>query len=371
VRGDRVFVSGDFTSIGGSPQPRQFFAALDTVNGEATDWNPGASDVGNVLRLAGDTLYAGGYFTEIAGAPRKYLAAFHASTGDLLDWHPDPDGPVLALDGVESTLYVGGLFQLIGGQWRPCLAAVDVASGAALPWDPQVVPGVVDALLANGNAIYVGGAFTQIGGQARNAIAALERTTGMATSWDPQPAGWGSQARVRTLAMVDGTLCVGGDFATMGGQPRICLAAVDTRTALATAWNPGLDGLVWSLRADANDLYAGGGFTRAGGVPAVGLAAFSTGTQPGPNPLALTLASIPNPARDNTLIRFTLPQAATVSVSLFDLQGRRVARVLDAEFRDAGRHDIPLRTNLLRPGIYLCCLDAGDRRVTRKMVIIE
>jgi hypothetical protein len=370
--GDRVFVSGDFTSIGGDPQPRQRLAALDTLNGEVVDWNPGANGVASGFLLEGDTLYAGGEFTQIGGQPRNYLAAVDATTGQVLPWDPSPNSVVIAMARSGSTIYVGGLFDRIGGQWRPNLAAVDATTGILSSWNAHVDPGVVDALLVSDNKLYVGGGFEQIGGQPRNSIAALDATTGAATPWYPQASGWGSPIRVRALAMIDSTLYVGGSFGTMGGQPRICLAAVDTATALATAWDPGLDGLVWSLRADGSDLYVGGGFTRAGGLPAVGLATFPAPDEPLPVPPAFALAqSIPNPARSSAIIRFSLPEASAVTLSVYDLQGRRVATLLDHTFREAGRHDVAVPSNRWRPGVYLYRLEAGGRSATRKMVVLE
>lgn len=371
VKGDRVFVSGDFTSIGGDPQPRQNLAALDTLNGEVLDWNPGANSLADMFLLEGDTLYAVGYFTEVGGQPRNYVAAIDATTGEVTAWNPDADSWVLTMARSGSTIFLGGIFQRVGGQRRPCLAAVDAHTGAALPWDSQVVPGVVDALLVSGNTLYVGGGFEQIGGQPRSSLAALDATTGEATPWYPEASGWGSPTRVRALALVDSVLYVGGSFATMGGQPRICLAAVDTSTALAMAWNPGLDGLVWTMGTEGKELFVGGGFTRAGGLPAVGLAAFTIPDAPAPRPLAFALTSIPNPARADAVIRFTLPQAAQVCLSVFDLQGRRVARLLEEAFREAGRYDIPLQARGLKPGVYLCRLDAGGRSATRKMVFMK
>lgn len=371
VKGDRVFVSGDFTTIGGDPQPRQKLAALDTLNGEVLDWDPGANSVADVFLLQGDTLYAGGEFTQVGGQPRNYLAALDATTGQVLPWDPSPNSIVIAMARNGSTLYVGGLFDRVSGQQRRYLAAVDATTGALASWDAHVAPGVVDALLVSGNKLYVGGGFEQIGGQPRNSIAALDATTGEATPWYPQASGWGSPIRVRALALIDSTLYVGGSFGVMGGQPRICLAAVDTSTALATAWDPGLDGLVWTMRAEGKELFVGGGFTRAGGVPGVGLAAFTIPDTPAPRPLAFALTSIPNPARADATIRFTLPQAARVSLSVFDLQGRRVARLLDRALSEAGRHDTPLQTGGLKPGIYLCRLEAGGRTATRKIVVMK
>lgn len=371
VSGDRVFVSGDFTSIGGDPQPRQRLAALDTLNGEVVDWNPGANSVAGVFLLEGDTLYAGGEFTQIGGQPRNYLAAVDATTGQVLPWDPSPNSVVIAMARSGSTLYVGGLFDRIGGQQRRHLAAVDATTGTLSSWDAHVAPGVVDALLVSGNTVYVGGGFEQVGGQPRNSIAALDATTGEATPWYPQASGWGTPIRVRALALIDSTLYVGGSFGTMGGQPRVCLAAVDTATAIATTWDPGLDGLVWSLRVEGSELYVGGGFTRAGGTPAVGLAAFTIPDTQAPQPLSFALTSLPNPARGNAVIRFTLPQAARVSLSVFDLQGRRVTRLLEGAVRTAGRHDIPLQTSGLKPGVYLCRLEAGGLSATRKMVVMR
>lgn len=371
VKGDRVFVSGAFTSIGGNPQPRQRLAALDTLNGEVVDWNPGANSVATVFLLAGDTLYAGGEFTQVGGESRGHLAAIHTTSGDVTDWTQNVGGEVLAMARRGNTIYVGGLFLQMGGEPRVNLGAVDAASGALLPWDAQMETGVVEALLVNDNTLYVGGSFQGVGGQSRNSIAAVDATTGHPTPWYPRATSWGSPTRIKALALVDSTLYVGGSFGTMGGEPRICLAALDTATALATPWNPGLDGLVWTLKADGHELFVGGGFTRAGGLPAAGLAAFRGVESPEPRPIALTLTSNPNPARADAVVRFALPVAARVSLALFDLQGRRVASLLDGAVRAAGRHDVLLQTAALSVGMYFCRLEAGGRRATSKILVVK
>src|SRR5439155_18734229 len=120
--------------------------------------------------------------------------------------------------------------------------------GELTPWNPSTDNDVVEALLVNGSTVYVGGGFGQIGGQPRQSLAALDAVTGAATAWNPAPTKWDVVTpRIRGLALVDSVLYVGGSFASIGGQPRICLAAVDTATGLATEWNPELDGLIWSL----------------------------------------------------------------------------------------------------------------------------
>ena len=373
VSGDRVFVSGDFANIGGAPQPRRSLAALDTLNGEVTGWNPGANSVGTVFLPDGDTLYVGGEFTEVGGQPRNYLAALSATTGEILPWNPNANSPVYAMALGGNTIYVGGTFQVLGGQTRRGIAAVDAATGELTPWNPSTDNDVVEALLVNGSTVYVGGGFGQIGGQPRQSLAALDAVTGAATAWNPAPTKWDVVTpRIRGLALVDSVLYVGGSFASIGGQPRICLAAVDTATGLATEWNPGLDGLTWSLAAYGNNVYAGGGFTRAGGLPSAGLAAFSIPDRPVPTSVSFALAqSIPNPARSSAIIRFSLPQAAPVTLSVFDVQGRRVASLLNHALQAAGRHDVPVQSDGWKPGVYLYRLEAGGRSATRKMVVLE
>lgn len=372
LSGDRVFVSGDFASIGGVPQPRRHIAALDTVNGEVLDWDPGANEVASVLLLERDTLYAGGYFTEVGGQPRNHLAAIDATTGEVRTWNPNADSWVLTMARSGNTVYMGGIFQKMGGQWRRGIAAVDAATGALTPWNPDTDNSTVDALLVDVSTVYVGGGFNQIGGQPRQGIAAIDATTGDATAWQSQITAWGAPIRVRALALQEGRLYVGGRFASIGGQPRICLAAVDTSTGLATDWDPGLDGLVWSLASNENTVYVGGGFSRAGGLPTAGLAAIMALDDPPSAPLAFALAqSIPNPTRSRAIIRFTLPQAMPVSLSVYDLQGRRVATLLDRTFQEAGRHDVLVTSDRWKPGVYLYRLVAGGRSATRKLVVLE
>jgi hypothetical protein len=371
IRGDRVLVSGDFASIGGQPQPRHYFAALDTINGEVLDWDPGAGDIANVFLLVDDTLYVGGEFRQMGGQIRNYAAAVSATTGEVLPWNPNANWPVLALARSGNTMYVGGLFDRIRGQIRPSIAAVDATTGAVALWNPGT-DGLVEALLVDGNKVYVGGGFTQIGRQARESLAAVDATTAKPTPWDPRPTPWGIRPRVWSLALAGGKLYAGGVFGSIGEQPRICLAEVDTTTGLATNWDPGLDGLVWSLKVEGNTLYVGGGFARAGGLPAAGLAAFTLPQKAAPVPRSFTLAQcVPNPARSSATIQFALPAAATVTLSVYDLQGRRIASLLDHAVEDAGPHDVPVRTDGWKPGVYLYRLDAGPWSATRKMVVVR
>ncbi len=378
VHEGKVLVSGDFSVIGGHPQSRSYFAALDTLDGGVADWDPGANDLATSFLLAADTLYVGGMFSTIGGQPRYGLAAVSATTGEVLPWDPNAGSPfdgyslVYTMARESESIYLGGTFTEIGGQPRLGLASVDATTGTLNAWDPGTDNSTVKTLVAAGGTLYVGGGFHALGGQPRNAIGAVDAATGAVLPWYPPPTGWGAPSDVEALAVLDSLIYVGGSFETMNGQPRICLAAVDTATSLVTSWDPGLDGRVWALATGGNTLYVGGGFARAGGLPAANLAAFTMPTRPQLPPSTLRLAQcFPNPVRATAQIRFDLPAAGIVTLSVYDLQGRRVATPLNRSVLPAGDHRVEVSTQAWRPGMYLCRLEEAGRVASRKIVVVR
>lgn len=88
------------------------------------------------LSLNGNTLYAGGNFTTIAGQPRSRIAAFDITTGNLTGWDPNASNTVNSFAFNGNQVYVGGQFLTIGGQTRNNLAALDETTGNASGWNP-------------------------------------------------------------------------------------------------------------------------------------------------------------------------------------------------------------------------------------------
>jgi hypothetical protein len=97
---------------------------------------------------------------------------------------------------------------------------------------------------------------------------------------------------------------------------------------------------------------------------------------PPATPAALILhPNHPNPFRPPTTFTFDLPQAAPVTVRIFDGNGRLVRVLLDAPLAAGtralewdGRDGAGRR---LASGIYICRLETGSAARTRKIVLIE
>ena len=281
-----VYAGGSFTSIGG--QTRNMLAAIDAASGVPTAWDPaagfgrtGATRSIDALAVLGSTVYVGGDFGLIAGQFRSCLAAIDAATGSVTAWNPGANKRVFTLGASASVVYVGGTFNSTGGVVRRHLAAIDAATGQATPWNPEAASASfnlpsndlarVNALTLINGRIYAGGSFATIDGQPRNNLAALDPTTGAPSNWDPNANGI-----VYALANSGSTLYVGGAFTAIGGLTRNRIAAFDSVTGAPTAWNPEADSSVQALALSGSIIYAGGNFTSIGGQPRSYIAALDT-----------------------------------------------------------------------------------------------
>ena len=165
----------------------------------------------------------------------------------------------------------------------------------------------------------------------RHLLAGLDTATGEATAWDPNPMGsvtGGSGASVFALAASDQAVYIGGNFTSIGGQSQWCLAAFTTNT--------------------------------------VGVPQFMDPTR-----TILVGRNSPNPFRDATLIQLSLTTAERVTIGVFDLAGREVARLLENAPCAAGTHQVEFRAHGLPSGAYLCRIRAGAAATTRRLALIR
>ncbi len=288
VHGDRLFAGGEFEAVNRGTLSRPGLAAFLVNGGGRADeeWAPvaGPGSVVRSLATDGRWLYAGGTLLGPGGLPGwRYLARFEASGTGSFDasWDPAPDGPVRALLSAPPWLYAGGDFGICGtgGPARTRLARIATegpgASDAAFA--PSFSGGrwgspSVRSLATDGLRLLVGGNFTTAGsagrtyaaafrlhgpgepdafapdldewvhaisvdgsrvllggrfgpGEGHGAALASAEPKGGADQEPPAPA-LGPAPTVNALLPTEAGLVVGGDFATVGGDPRPNLLVV-------------------------------------------------------------------------------------------------------------------------------------------------
>jgi hypothetical protein len=89
------------------------------------------------------------------------------------------------------------------------------------------------------------------------------------------------------------------------------------------------------------------------------------------NPFRFELSqNYPNPFNPTTSINFTIPEASDVTLEVFNLQGQRVASLVNSTL-SAGFHSVSFNAENLSSGIYLYRINAGSFSQTNKMMLVK
>lgn len=149
------------------------------------------------------------------------------------------------------------------------------------------------------------------------------------------------------------------DFGTNGMVVTDFYGGVDTVSALAVAPDGGLVAAGRAARDDPGDI----ALARYLGDPIVG-------AEPPASAQGLALAVVPNPTRGPFTVAFSLPEASLVTVTVFDVLGREVARVADGPFA-AGDHTVAANLHSLAPGFYVVRLAAAGDVVSGRVTFVR
>jgi hypothetical protein len=84
----------------------------------------------------------------------------------------------------------------------------------------------------------------------------------------------------------------------------------------------------------------------------------------------------PNPFNPSTLIRYQLPEQTNVTVSIYDIMGRKVRTLLSADNQLAGYRQVLWNATNdfgqpVSAGMYIYTIQAGAFRMTKKMVLMK
>jgi hypothetical protein len=107
---------------------------------------------------------------------------------------------------------------------------------------------------------------------------------------------------------------------------------------------------------------------------AVGVTPVSVGHGP-PRPALVLARPLPNPFSRTTSLRFSLPRGGRATLDILDLQGRRVARVLEG-YLSAGEHAATWNGRsasgaACAAGVYIARLGEGDATSDRRVVLVH
>ncbi len=88
-------------------------------------------------------------------------------------------------------------------------------------------------------------------------------------------------------------------------------------------------------------------------------------------PVNFSLSSpFPNPFNSTTTIGYSLPTSGAVSLTAYDLSGREVARLVDG-VQAAGTHEAVWVADGMASGVYVVKLDAGEKALMSKVVLVR
>ena len=82
------------------------------------------------------------------------------------------------------------------------------------------------------------------------------------------------------------------------------------------------------------------------------------------------LQNYPNPFNTSTIIRYSLPAASEVTISIYNILGRRVETLVEKE-QPAGYHQVVWDASVRSSGMYFYRVQAGEYSETRKMVLLK
>lgn len=277
VNGIAVVADGSRVVLGGPgrdnalPQPAltMFDAAGATV---ASPRVTKGGRIGAVARMHDGGVMIGGKFTAIDGHERAHLARL-APDGTLdTTWRADADYEVVRLTANGAgEVFAGGSFTTVAGQPRTGAAKFSAAGALDASWQVALtssvdVPRVAAFAFGDGGATYIGGEFDSVGGQPRRGVAKLDAQGAIDATWNPGLTG--AATTLHDLAYADGQVYLGGWFVSVGGQSirHLARVAAGGTGALDATWNPApSSGPVSALALRGGSLYVAGLFTTIGG----------------------------------------------------------------------------------------------------------
>ena len=249
-----TYVAGMFDQVSGV-WPANNVAHWDGINWDDMDGGTNRA-VRSLVRGPDGDVYIGGEFTQAGGKDVGHIARWDGN-----QWHDLGGGMnqhVMAIAFFKDELYAGGRFSRAGGKRIAFLARWD-----GTEWHPVVpdIDGFVTALEVGSGSLFVGGGFTRIDGANRPGIAKWDKGS-IWRGYGTGVSGPGT-ALVRTIAIYEGEVYIGGFFTHADGNPVNYIAR--WRNGTWESLGSGADYTVKNMMRIGEELYITGEFRNVGG----------------------------------------------------------------------------------------------------------
>lgn len=86
---------------------------------------------------------------------------------------------------------------------------------------------------------------------------------------------------------------------------------------------------------------------------------------------ACSILNYPNPVLNNTTFHYSLSERSIVTLSIYDVMGREISRLISDQSIDAGAYHLDFDASQLVSGSYTYILRAGSMKVTGTMMVIK
>jgi uncharacterized delta-60 repeat protein len=262
----QILAGGYFLSIGAAS--RSYIGRFNSDGSVDTTFTNGADNGVLAIVVQSDgRIVAGGDFTQFGGQARNHLVRLNPDGSVDGTFTNGTDGSVYAL-AVQSDgkILVGGDFTNLAGKARSYLGRLNDDGSLDASFSGGA-DGVVYSLAVQPDGlIVVGGGFGRLSGRARSGLGRLYSNGRVDSSFDSDVSTTGM---VRTvMVQLDGRIVVGGDFPSLGGQPRRSLGRLNTDGSVDTTFTNGLSA-AGDVQAVAQQwdgkLLVGGSFTMLAG----------------------------------------------------------------------------------------------------------
>jgi hypothetical protein len=199
-----------------------------------TNYAADVAQIGNKVFVVGrfDSVRNPGSSNDIS---RFNVFAYNATTG-VVDtaFAPQVNGLIDAVvphpDG--QSVFIVGNFSQVNGQPSFGLARLNVNTGQRVAGFNTTTEGRVRDAVVRGNTLFLAGDFWRVGGANRSNLAAINVNSGAVLALDvpvTDPRQGGSTwVATMDVSADGGTISIAGNFRTVGGLPRVQLAAIDT-----------------------------------------------------------------------------------------------------------------------------------------------